>query len=91
LVLVSSPALASTRCGRVAIQGYRGTAKVRIVSGHANCAGARGLIHDAFRAFITRPRQGFTASVDRRRSASAAGAGSMAPFAPTTVGAFERR
>jgi hypothetical protein len=58
LALVPSPAFASTRCGRIAVHGYRGTAKVRIVSGPASCSGARGLIGDAFGAFLTRPYQG---------------------------------
>jgi hypothetical protein len=57
--LVPTSASASARCGRVAVAGYRGTAKVRIVSGGASCSKAKALIRSAFRAFITRPRQGF--------------------------------
>ena len=54
LALAPSPALASTRCGRVSVQGYHGRAKVRVVQGRASCSTARTLIRAAFRAFITR-------------------------------------
>jgi hypothetical protein len=58
LFVFASPALASIRCGRVYVGSYHGRAKVRIVSGRATCSGARGLIHDAFTAFVTRRPKG---------------------------------
>ncbi len=57
-LLLAPPALASTRCGRVSVPGYHGSAKVRVVSGRVSCSHARPLIRDAFRAFITRRNDG---------------------------------
>lgn len=63
LAACPSSASASTRCGRVYVPVYHHSAKVRIVTGRATCVGARGLIRDAFTAFVKRRSDGTDPSV----------------------------
>jgi hypothetical protein len=55
----ASTAAASTRCVKVYMAPHGRNAKVRVVRGTASWHGARGLIHDAFTAFVRRPNDSY--------------------------------